>query len=707
MILRTETLREESSQKPISGADVYVYNQDGTLADLTSDGVTPLTQPVTTDEFGTYFYYADTSYVTEDIFYGTRRIFKQANVAIGSPGADLLLRADLNASGGGALVQWIAAGTGAVARTVRDKLRELLAFKDYGAIGNGAADDTTPATNALTAARKIDVGIGTFILTSLTIPASTVVTTEGVNSIIKQKPATGPNTRIIKLNSDTKIETLKVQGQLNQGANDTTGEQNPAAFIYLESTDTASKSKIVLGDITGQDIRGDIVTTGVHPTAYTAGYRLSGMRMGRISGDNIYRNVVSLTGGNGYVIHSIIGTHVGYMHFDIEPDVGSGPVEDVWVGRIQGRFVGLVGPTAADYVDRVFIESMLLDAALTTGSTPAYTVGLTHALQIRNLKYAHIGKARVTGFAGAGVKQIYNGGELAKQTLHFGELDVSNNCTADAVNYGYVTGASGVTRVLIDSLRGTISDPKAALLTCDFCHVRSADVSNASSAGLLRSCANALVMNLNHAGAGGVFIATDNLVAINGKVAATASVLCSFSAKPLFIGYDVTATTLFNTCTNARLLHSTINGVFYYDYADGVYSIDGNGALTTAGAIQANGLTSTAARIGYVTGAGGAVTQLTSKSTAAPALNKACGEVTMNNAALAAATIVSFTMADSLAGAGDNVIVNHVSGGTIGAYSVEAVSSAGTITFYVRNNTAGSLSEALVLRFALIRAANS
>lgn len=108
-------------------------------------------------------------------------------------------------------------------------------------------------------------------------------------------------------------------------------------------------------------------------------------------------------------------------------------------------------------------------------------------------------------------------------------------------------------------------------------------------------------------------------------------------------------------------------------------------------------------RIGFGSGLaiGGTSTQATSKSTAATALNAQCGEVTMNNASLAAGAIVSFTMANSKAAAKDLVTVNHVSGGTIGAYSVEAVASAGTITFYVRNNTAGALGEALVLRFGL------
>ena len=43
---------------------------------------------------------------------------------------------------GAASVGYTPAGTGAVATTVEEKLRETVSFKDFGAVGNGAADDT-------------------------------------------------------------------------------------------------------------------------------------------------------------------------------------------------------------------------------------------------------------------------------------------------------------------------------------------------------------------------------------------------------------------------------------------------------------------------------------------------------------------------------------------------------------------------------------
>jgi len=108
---------------------------------------------------------------------------------------------------------------------------------------------------------------------------------------------------------------------------------------------------------------------------------------------------------------------------------------------------------------------------------------------------------------------------------------------------------------------------------------------------------------------------------------------------------------------------------------------------------------------GYATGAGGAVTQLTSKSTAlvAASIDKSCGQITMNNAALAASTTVTFTMPNTTIESGDIIVMNHISGGTLGAYTLNASCGAGTADINVRNVTLGSLSEAVVLRFAVIK----
>lgn len=48
----------------------------------------------------------------------------------------------LASSAGSALVGFVQDGTGAVARTVQDKMREIVSVKDFGAVGDGVTDDT-------------------------------------------------------------------------------------------------------------------------------------------------------------------------------------------------------------------------------------------------------------------------------------------------------------------------------------------------------------------------------------------------------------------------------------------------------------------------------------------------------------------------------------------------------------------------------------
>ena len=107
-------------------------------------------------------------------------------------------------------------------------------------------------------------------------------------------------------------------------------------------------------------------------------------------------------------------------------------------------------------------------------------------------------------------------------------------------------------------------------------------------------------------------------------------------------------------------------------------------------------------QLGYTAAAQGTVTQATSKSTAVT-LNKSAGQITMNGAALGATTNVTFTLNNNLISANDILILNVSGGATAGAYNCWVSGlGAGTASITVRNITAGSLSEAVVVNFALI-----
>jgi predicted ThiF/HesA family dinucleotide-utilizing enzyme len=110
--------------------------------------------------------------------------------------------------------------------------------------------------------------------------------------------------------------------------------------------------------------------------------------------------------------------------------------------------------------------------------------------------------------------------------------------------------------------------------------------------------------------------------------------------------------------------------------------------------------------IGYSKNAQGSVTQLTDKSTSVT-LNKSSGRITMNNASLATATNATFTLNNSLISANDTVILT-ISGGqaTPGSYNVFANAlNAGSVSITLRNISGGTLSEAVIINFAIIHGA--
>ena len=111
-------------------------------------------------------------------------------------------------------------------------------------------------------------------------------------------------------------------------------------------------------------------------------------------------------------------------------------------------------------------------------------------------------------------------------------------------------------------------------------------------------------------------------------------------------------------------------------------------------------------QIGYTAAAQGTVTQATDKSTAVT-LNKPAGRITMNNASLNTATNATFTLNNSFISANDTVILT-ISGGqaTAGSYNVFANAlAAGSVSISLRNISGGSLSEAIVVNFAILHCA--
>ena len=107
--------------------------------------------------------------------------------------------------------------------------------------------------------------------------------------------------------------------------------------------------------------------------------------------------------------------------------------------------------------------------------------------------------------------------------------------------------------------------------------------------------------------------------------------------------------------------------------------------------------------VGYGSGAGGTITQATSKSTGVT-LSKLSGAITMNAASLGANTTVGFLVTNTLVAATDVPVVAIKSGATADAYelTVDAVNT-GSFRINIRNQTGGALAEAVVINFVIFK----
>jgi len=118
-------------------------------------------------------------------------------------------------------------------------------------------------------------------------------------------------------------------------------------------------------------------------------------------------------------------------------------------------------------------------------------------------------------------------------------------------------------------------------------------------------------------------------------------------------------------------------------------------SLTASGVIASTGT----AGVGYATGAGGAVTQITSRTTGVT-LNKTTGEITLFSAA-GTTVAATFTVTNSTVAATDVIILNQKSGTDLYDLMVTAV-AAGSFNITFRT-TGGTTTETPVFNFAVIK----
>lgn len=166
------TTATNSTLRVLSSATCTVYvSGTTTLATLYSDnGVTPLANPFLSTSTGQVSFYAANGLYDLVV---TKTGFETVTI-------DAIELDDLLAPSGSNSVGYLPAGAGAVSRTVQGKLRETVSVKDFGAVGDGVADDTAAIQAAITATQTAGGGVIFFPLGTYKINSTLTITGNGV-----------------------------------------------------------------------------------------------------------------------------------------------------------------------------------------------------------------------------------------------------------------------------------------------------------------------------------------------------------------------------------------------------------------------------------------------------------------------------------------------------------------------------------------------
>jgi hypothetical protein len=230
-------------------------------------------------------------------------------------------------------------------------------------------ESTSAIQDALATGNVILIPPGTWKVQTIHVHSGKTIATAGLATVLKQKAGTTthppgqspPSAPIVWIDgSDVEIGSFTAIG--NIGSDE--GEGNHA----LQVASAAAISNIKIGDISGSNIRGDVLYLWASNTA-----QLSNVRFGTITGTNILRSIVSITGGTDITGAAVIGGNCGYTTLDIEPNRDAQAPDRITIGKVQGGKLQLAAEPNTVVIGSVDIAFLDLDTSYQSPPNPLYT----------------------------------------------------------------------------------------------------------------------------------------------------------------------------------------------------------------------------------------------------------------------------------------------------------------------------------------------
>ena len=202
------------------------------------------------------------------------------------------------------LVSFVQAGAGAVERTAQNKLREVVSVKDFGAVGDGATDDSAAINAALSGGNKIVYfPPGTYYILAADIVVGSNTVIEGGFATIKygKAPARPYITRLYVSNAtNVAIRNLRIDGNISAWTNNSVY----TVQIYDSTDVTVTGCEIFNGIGSGVDVSQSNNQGATNKRILIDNNHIHHIGSAAIGGFYAYGNGVSVTGGQDIVIRN-------------------------------------------------------------------------------------------------------------------------------------------------------------------------------------------------------------------------------------------------------------------------------------------------------------------------------------------------------------------------------------------------------------------